>query len=173
MLHACLGLLDQRCQQRNTWWRVVVAGLLFGAGRGDGAVRRHRAQGADVPGVPRGRLYRRRPGRRGVGGARDVVLHAGAGVLPGSGNHPVLVRAGLAVPAVGAVLRTAEHPHGRRLPVRCQHRRLAAEVPGAFQPAAPGVRHHHGASRCVHAAVPHGDYRRPALGPRRRAFRVA
>ena len=173
MLHACLGLLDQRCQQRNTWWRVVVAGLLFGAGRGHGGVRRHRAQGAGVPGVRRGRLYRRRPGRRGVSGARAVVLRAGAGVRPGSGNHPVLVRAGLAVSAVGAVLRTAEHPHGRRLPVRCQHRRLAAEMPGAFQPAAAGVHHHHGAARRFHAAVPHGAHRRPALGPRRRALRVA
>ena len=150
-----------------------MAGILFGAGRCHGVVRRYRAQGAGVPGVRCGRLYRRWPGRRGLGGARAVVLHVGAGVRAGSGNHPVLVRVGLAVPAVGAVLRAAEHPHGRRLPVRRQHRRLAAEMPGAFQPAAPGVRHHHGAARCVHVAVPHGAHRRPALRSSRRALRVA
>ena len=173
MLHACLGLPDQRRQQRNTWWRVVVAGLLFGAGRGHGGVRRHHAQGAGVSGVRRGRLHCRRPGSCGVGGARAVVLHSGAGVRAGSGDHPVLVRAGLVVPAVGAVLRAAQYPHGRRLPVLRQHCRLTAEVPGAFQPAAPGVRHHHGASRCVHAAVSHGAHRCPARRPPSRALRVA
>ena len=145
-----MGVSHQRRGQRSPHGTVHLAGILRGALTGHDGLRPCSGEVAAIHRVARGGL---------CGGARGFFRRAVVGASANARIHRVLVRAGLAVFAMGAFLRAHWGAPGRRVPVHRQHRGVGLEVHRPFLPASAYVRRHHGAARGVGFAVPHFAYR--------------